>query len=1223
MAKHYSKSATIFFNFFIATLLPVFSFTQNYSAGLYHNLKICPDGTVQSWGRNDYGQLGNGTTAPDANYTGTPAKEQVIGLTNIISVAAGYTHSIALKNDGTVWTWGHNNAGQLGDGTTVTKLTPAQVPGLSNVIAVKAGSSFSLALKSDGSVMAWGGNGGQLGDGSTTTRLAPVFVSGLTNVSAIAAGHQHSLALKNDGTVWAWGYNYNGQLGDNTFAVNFSTGLIPVQVHGPDNVGFLTNISAINVGISHSVALKNDGTAWSWGANNNRQLGDGSNIERHTPVQIHGINDIGFTTEIIAIEGASNNSLLLKNDGTVLVTGNGISTPTKVQGLTNIIFIGTRGEHFLAIKSDTSIWVWGKNDRLQTGLPNLTPGVVQINSPTQLFGLCCPTPTPDIQINGGIISSAFCGGSSLTASGAASFVWSPFSGLNTTTGATVIADPISPTTYTVVGTTNGCSYQTSLVVNPAPTIIITPSLSHICIGNASDLEVTGADTYLWSPADGLNATTESNTTVNPTTTTTYIVTGTINGCNNTGEVVIEVNTTLPTITITASDTSVCLGNSSDLTASGADSYEWSPGDELSSTTDETVTAYPTATTTFIVTGTTLGCSSTQSVVVTLKPTPTLTTTPGFRCGTGTVTLGAVASAGTLRWYPDLNSATILGIGASFTTPVLSVSKKYYVSATNNGCVSTPREEVLATINQFKTPTIAIGIASGTNPTNLGSPLTFSTTATFGGTAPNYQWQVNGVNAGTNTPAYTTTTLANNDVVSCVMTSSYVCPNPLTVTSNSITISVFTPPNVIISSTTSTMCIGNSINLTASGADTYIWSPSTGLNATTGSSVIANPTATTTYSVIGTDGNGSTALATKTITINNVSAAITSPSFTICKGKSATLTASGGTAYSWNTGATTPTIVVAPTTTRGYTVTVVNNGCTATATSTVVVNSVATPYVFIYHPYEANPFCDGSSITFTAIPINGGTNPFYQWKVDNINVGTNSPSFTTSSLKNKDKVSLVMTTSAMCVTTPFATSNTITMKEKENAKQSVDIAITAGSNPTCPGNLIEFKATPTNGGYLPLYQWKVDGINVGPNSSTPTYVTSALTHGDQVTCKMTSTCPINKKPESTKITILVDPCRPQKTSAEPASSNMEMNTNENTLQIFPSPFTSQTVLQSNLSFENATVTIYNSHGQLSRQIKNVNGSSIIIQRDNLPSGIYFISIMDKNNASTVKKMIISE
>jgi YD repeat-containing protein len=156
---------------------------RRVAAGLNHSLTLKEDGTLWSWGYNYYGQLGIGSTV-DQWF---PA--QVTALSNVVAGAGGAYHSVAAKSDGTVWTWGYNGYGQIGDGTTTNRSTPVQVSGLANVVAVAAGDYHTVALKSDGTVWAWGYNGyGQLGDGTTTNRSTPVQVSGLTGVTALAAG---------------------------------------------------------------------------------------------------------------------------------------------------------------------------------------------------------------------------------------------------------------------------------------------------------------------------------------------------------------------------------------------------------------------------------------------------------------------------------------------------------------------------------------------------------------------------------------------------------------------------------------------------------------------------------------------------------------------------------------------------------------------------------------------------------------------------------------------------------------------------------------------------------------------------------------------------------------------------------------------------------------------------------------------------------------------------
>jgi len=227
---------------------------------------------------------------------------QVQNLNGVIAVAAGGEQSLALKSDGTVWAWGRNDVGQLGDGTTAERHTPVQVHTLNGVTAIAAGQAHNLALKSDGTVWAWGGNdAGQLGDGTTTTpRPSPVQVHNLNGVTCVAAGDNHSLARKSDGTVWAWGGNGDGQLGDGN-PTSFRPS--PVQVHN------LSGVTAVAGGAEYSLALKSDGTVWAWGADDLGQLGDGNPTSfRPSPVQV--ISLTGVTA--IAVSGEALHTLALK-----------------------------------------------------------------------------------------------------------------------------------------------------------------------------------------------------------------------------------------------------------------------------------------------------------------------------------------------------------------------------------------------------------------------------------------------------------------------------------------------------------------------------------------------------------------------------------------------------------------------------------------------------------------------------------------------------------------------------------------------------------------------------------------------------------------------------------------------------------------------------------------------------------------------------------------------
>jgi alpha-tubulin suppressor-like RCC1 family protein len=240
------------------------------TAGSFHSLARKSDGTLWGWGANFQGQLGDGSN----NSRQTPAL--IASITDVESISAGWDFTVAAKDDGTVWSWGSNSNGQLGDGSTMSSLIPVAVAGISNIEKVAAKYYHVLALRSsDGTVWAWGGNWqGQLGNGTTTNSSNPVQVQGLSGVIAIAAGHDHSVALKSDGTVWAWG-------NQSTLGVEIVADYrIPVQVTS------LSGITSISAGSSYTLAVGGDGTVWAWGHNWSGQLGDGTTNYRLLPTAV-------------------------------------------------------------------------------------------------------------------------------------------------------------------------------------------------------------------------------------------------------------------------------------------------------------------------------------------------------------------------------------------------------------------------------------------------------------------------------------------------------------------------------------------------------------------------------------------------------------------------------------------------------------------------------------------------------------------------------------------------------------------------------------------------------------------------------------------------------------------------------------------------------------------------------------------------------------------------
>ncbi|MEV6975051.1 hypothetical protein [Kitasatospora sp. NPDC093806] len=309
------------------------------SGGNNHTIALRADGTVVAWGYNITGQLGDGTSLDRT----TPVRVCAVGatapctsfLSNVVSIAAGGDHSLALLADGTVVGWGSNGAGQLGNGASGTfNTTPVQtceVSGcsapLTHVVALAAGSAHSLALGTDGYVRAWGSDSdGQLGDGNTgTISPTPIFVSGVSGATAIAGGFYHSVAVQTGGTVMTWGSNSLGQLGDGT-TTDRST---PVQVCAQGATApcatFLTGIGQVAAGYGHTVALRTDGSVRSWGYNASGQLGNGTTTGTTTPVRVCAGGTTApcgtFQDGITALAAAGGQTLALRFDGGVRAWG--------------------------------------------------------------------------------------------------------------------------------------------------------------------------------------------------------------------------------------------------------------------------------------------------------------------------------------------------------------------------------------------------------------------------------------------------------------------------------------------------------------------------------------------------------------------------------------------------------------------------------------------------------------------------------------------------------------------------------------------------------------------------------------------------------------------------------------------------------------------------------------------------------------------------------------
>jgi alpha-tubulin suppressor-like RCC1 family protein len=344
--------------------------------GSYHTLALKSDGSVWSWGYNYQGQIGDSTNVDKNRPVDTK-------LGYISEISTGYLHSVALEKDGDVWTWGSNSYGQLGDGSTINRSSPYKIEGLENIISIAAGKFHTIALESDGTVWQWGW------DTVNQTYHNPVAISGLNDIKQISASGNHSIALKNDGTVVTWGYNNSGQLGNGSFTNSASPVYVTYLNPATNKIEVLKNIKEVDAGDWHSIALTSDGNVYVWGYNGYGVLGIGSSSNANRATKVNSLN------KVIDIDAGFEHSVALKNDGTVWAWGDnrygqlGDGTvyrrtyPVKAVGLSNIVSISTGSGFTMALDQRGTPWIWGENKYGALGIGSN----IQNNSPVKVDGI--------------------------------------------------------------------------------------------------------------------------------------------------------------------------------------------------------------------------------------------------------------------------------------------------------------------------------------------------------------------------------------------------------------------------------------------------------------------------------------------------------------------------------------------------------------------------------------------------------------------------------------------------------------------------------------------------------------------------------------------------------------------------------------------------------------------------------------------------------------------
>ena len=641
-------------------------------------------------------------------------------------------------------------------------------------------------------------------------------------------------------------------------------------------------------------------------------------------------------------------------------------------------------------------------------------------------------------------NTTICSGASvtLTASGATTYTWLP-SG----SGATNVVSPSSTTIYTVSGSNGACNSTArtiTVTVNAAPSLTVTPTSTAICSGASVTLTASGATTYTWLPSGS-----GASNVVSPASTTVYTVTGSNGGCVSAARTTTVTVNTIPVLTVTPSNTTICSGNTTTLTASGATTYTWLPSGSGASNV-----VSPASTTIYTVTGSNGSCNSaSQTLTVTVggaAPSITVTPTNTTICSGNSTTL-TVSGATSYTWLPSGSGASNVVSPASTTV--------YSVSGSSGGCASAVKT---VTVNVTTTPTLTVSASSSTICSGQSTTLTVSGATT-------YAWFPGGVSTATMNANPTSTTVYTVTGTNGSCTSS-----------KTITVTVNAAPTVTASVTNTTICNGTPVTVNVGGATSYTWLPSG-----SGTSSVLNPSASTVYSITGSNGTCNSAV--RTVTINVATApvlTVSASSPTICSGQSTTLTVAGASTYAWFPGSvSTATMNANPTSTTVYTVTGTIGSCTSSKTITVTVNAAPTVTASVTN----TTVCNGTPVT---VNVGGATS--YTW----------SPSGSgTSSVLNPSA------TTVYSITGSNGTCNSAVRTVTISVATAPVLTVSASSPAICSGQ----SATLTVGG-ANTYAWfpgsvSTPTMSVNPNSTTTYTVTGTIgscTSSTMITVNVTAT-----------------------------------------------------------------------------------------------------------------------
>jgi hypothetical protein len=766
-----------------------------------------------------------------------------------------------------------------------------------------------------------------------STNTLTVNVSSGLSLSATASST--SVCSGSSATLTAGGAtNYTWMPGNITTSVAVVSPTLNTTYTLSGLSGSCSGTTAILVNVSSGLTVSASATSTSLCAGSSATLtGSGAASYTWNPGNMTTANAIvsPTLTTTYTVNGLSG---ACSGTNTVLITVN--SNPA-VTAATSASAICSGSSVTLSATGATN-YTWSPSG-ITSGTAVVIPGSTTVYTVTGSNGPCSGTNTVSVSVSAGptvsIVSSAtaICSGSSVTftAGGATNYTWMPGS----STATVISVTPTITGTYTLTGKTGICSNTKTISVNvtTTPTVTATRSSSVICSGTSATLTATGAANYTWTPG----TITASVAVVSPTANTTYSVTGRNGSCSNTKTISINV-TASPTVNAASSNSSICSGGSSTLTASGAASYTWMPGN----ITTTVVTITPTISTTYTLTGKSGACSNTKTISVNVTTTPTVmaSVSNSSICSGAQITLTGTGATN-YTWMPG-------GIMSSSAVVSPSTSTTYTLTGANGNCINTKT----VSVNVVASPSVSALSSNSLICAGMSATLTAAG-------ATSYTWSTSANTTGTEivNPSTGITYTVTGFNGSCSDT-------------KTVNVAVVANPTVTAGASQPFICEGSSVILTASGAVNYTWSPLAAVTATVSDSPLSN----TTYTVTGDDGLCSSTATVSVAVAPNPTVTLTASSLSVCAASNVTLTAGGAVSYTWSSSAnSTGTETLTPLTSSSYTVTGSNGNCSSTATIAVDVNPIPT----VSATASQTLLCDdGSTGSAILTAISGATT--YLW-----------------------------------------------------------------------------------------------------------------------------------------------------------------------------------------------------------------------------------------------------